>query len=846
VPSPAHGYSSNRSLLVRALIEGPMRENPGRTVLAVMAIALGVSLGVAVHLINSSALNEFELAARHLAGEADLVVRGPRAGFDESVYPRIARLPQVEAANPAVELDVPLARRQESLRIFGFDPLRAARIQPSLLPQRSGIVVDLFDANGIWLSPAAAQWLAVKPGDRLDVRVGTRAVTLTIGGLLPQGSYRQRIGVMDIASAQWRLDYLGRLNRVDIRLKPGTDVAAFQRGLASLLPAGTYATRPETEGDRGASLTRAYRLNLDMLALIALFTGAFLVFSSQVLALLRRRAQFALLRALGMTRRGLAGWLIAEGTTIGVLGSGLGVVLGYAMAHYALSHVGADLGAGYFRSLVADVKADPQALLSFAALGVLFAVLGSAAPAWEAARRSPAQALRAGDEEEGLRKLHTLGWGVAAIATGALLTLAPAVDGLPIAGYVSIALILLGVVLVMPRLAAACLAPLPLPARASSAIAVARVKATPRQAAISVAAIVISFSLMVSMLIMVSSFRGSLEDWLERMLPADLYLRAARSGETAFFTPEEQSRLAATPGVARVEFIRSQNLLLAADRPPVTLLAGPVNADDPGKILPLVGPTHVARADDPPPVWASEIAADVYGWRAGQRIALPIGGTLRPYIVAGVWRDYARQNGAIAINRALYRKITGDELVNDAAVWLAPGASVPDLQQGIRDRLPWADGLEMATTREMREISLGLFDRTFAITYALEIAAVLIGLFGVSVSFGAQVLARRREFGVLRHLGMSRREIGALLGTEGALVAALGTAFGFATGWTVGLILIHVVNRQSFHWSMELHVPWLALAGLASLLVAAAIVTAVWSGRAAMSDDVVRAVRDDW
>jgi putative ABC transport system permease protein len=146
----------------------------------------------------------------------------------------------------------------------------------------------------------------------------------------------------------------------------------------------------------------------------------------------------------------------------------------------------------------------------------------------------------------------------------------------------------------------------------------------------------------------------------------------------------------------------------------------------------------------------------------------------------------------------------------------------------------------------MKRISLGLFDRTFAITYALEIAAVLIGLFGVSVSFSAQALARRREFGVLRHLGMTRKEIGAMLATEGAGVAALGTAYGLGTGWVVGLILIHVVNRQSFHWSMELHAPWLPLIGLAALVIASAAATAVWSGRAAMGDDVVRAVREDW
>ncbi len=505
--------------LFNALVLGPLRENPGRAALAVIAIALGVALGVAVHLVNSSAIGEFEQAARHLAGAADLVVRGPRAGFDEALYPRLASLPQVAAANPAVELEVPLAGRNDSLKIVGFDALRAAQVQPSLLPERSGMVLDLFDPDTLLLSPSAAEWLGVKAGDGLEILVGTHAVSLKVAGLLPQGAYRQRLGVMDISSAQWRLDRLGRLNRIDLRLRQGTDIEAFRRDLQATLPLGVHAAPPETEGERGANLTRAYRLNLDMLALVALFTGAFLVFSSQVLALLRRRTQFALVRAMGVTRAALALQLLAEGAVIGVIGSSLGLMLGYALAHYALSLVGADLGAGYFRGIAASVNAEPQALALFFTLGVLFAVLGAAAPAWEAAHRPPSRALRAGDEEEGPKSLRPLWWGIAAIATGLLLALAPAIHGLSLAGYLAIALILLGAVLVMPQLASAFLGQLPLPPQAPLTIAVAQLKATPRQAAISIAAIVISFSLMVSMLIMVSSFRASLESWLERMLP---------------------------------------------------------------------------------------------------------------------------------------------------------------------------------------------------------------------------------------------------------------------------------------------------------------------------------------
>jgi putative ABC transport system permease protein len=839
---------SMRFVLLRALVTGPLLEHPARNLLAVVAIALGVALGVAVHLINASAVNEFEHAAHQLAGEANLVVRGARAGFDETLYPTLARLPQVLAANPMLEIEASLAGRKDSLKVLGLDPLRAVQVQPSLLPQPGSSDRDLFDDDAVMLSPAAAQWLSLKTGDMLSLKVGTQTVGLRVAGLLPHGAYRQRIAVMDIAAAQWRLARLGQLNRIDLKLKPDVNTEEFKRQLAMHLPAGVYAETPQTESATNASLSRAYRLNLDMLALVALFTGAFLVFSSQVLALLRRRTQFALLRVLGLSRAGLAARLIVEGVVIGCVGSALGVALGWVLANATLQFAGADLGAGYFRGLTATLHADWSALAALFALGVAFATAGAAVPAWEAARRPPALALKAGDAEDALQPLRSLSnnsWALALITLGALLTFVPPVNGLPLPGYAAIAALLLGSLLLMPQLAAALLARLPLPRAVPVALAFTQLKATPRQAAISIAAIVISVSLMSSMLIMVTSFRESLSAWLTLVLPADLYLRAARAGETGYLTPEEQARITATPGVARVDFQRTQNLRARVSLPPLTLLARTIDPGAPGEGMPLIGNTYMPQENEPPPIWASEIAADLHGWRISGRVDLPIGRTQHTYTIAGIWRDYTRQNGAIIIERTRYIELTGDRAVNDAAIWLAPGTPLDDGSLALRKQLA-PTTVEISNLRELRENSLAIFDRTFAVTYALEIAAIVIGLFGVSVSFGAHALSRRREFGVLRHIGVSRREIGIMLGTEGAISALFGAIAGLVLGWVIGLILIHVINRQSFHWSMDLHMPWLQLITLALTIVTAALATAIWSARAAMGDTVVKSVKEDW
>lgn len=828
-----------------ALFLAPLAQHRGRLAVSVLAIALGVALGYAVQLINAVALAEFSQAVRALAGEADLEIRGPRAGFDEQLYPRLARLPQVAAASPVLEVETQLPGRQESLRVLGVDAFRAAEVQPALIGNASADRLDLLRPDALFLSPAAADSLGVGVGDRLAVQVGLGTVSLRVAGLL-RGAGRERLGVMDIAAAQLALGRIGRISRLDLRLRPGTDADALQVRLQSELPPGLVVERPQSELQRNASLSRAYRVNLNVLALVALFTGGFLVFSAQALAVVRRRAQLALLRVLGVTRGGLVRLLLAEGVLIGAAGAAIGLAAGYLLAAAVLARFGADLGAGQFRGLHPDLHAEPWASALFFALGVLAAAAGSLAVALEAARAAPAQALKAGDEQAAFARLRLAWPGITLMLLGGLCTAAGPVGGIPLFGYIAIGLMLVGTLALMPRVAIAVFGLLPRPRAAGARLALAQLQGAPGQAAVSLAAIVASFSLMVAMAIMVASFRVSLDAWLDQVLPADLYLRTGLRGDTAYLGPQDEARIAQLPGVRRAEFLRFQQLLLAPGKPRVALLARSLPPDDPGGRLPLVGEARLPRPGEPPPLWASEAMVDVYGYAVGQVVELPLAGRFERFTVAGIWRDYARQHGSVIVERELYAALTGDRDSNDAALYLAPGASPAAIEQTLRATLPGGDHLEFGAPGTIRARSLNVFDRTFAVTYALEAVAVLIGLFGLSSSFGALVLARSREFGMLRHVGMTRRQIGAMLAAEGALVSALGLALGLALGWVISLVLIHVVNRQSFHWSMELHPPWGLLCLLAAALLLLATLTALASGRRALGVDVVRAVREDW
>lgn len=826
----------------RVVLKGSLAQNKVRVVLSLLAIALGVALGYAVQLITGSAVNELALGVRALAGDADLQVRGPRGGFDEALYPRLARLPEIAVASPVLEVDAKLADRDDVLKIIGLDAFRAAAVEPALVAETADRL-DVIRPDLLFLSPAAARWLAVDTGDTLAFQVALRDEKLSIGGFVRASG--QPFGVMDIAGAQAHFDRLGVITRIDLRLKPGVDLAAFRDRLQATLPPGVALDRPEASIAASASASRSYRVNMNVLALVALFTGGLLVFSSQVLSVVRRRTHFALLRVLGVTRRGLVRALLIEGVLLGIVGSALGLVAGFFVAELALTIIGPDLGSGYFRGVAPTLSPSPIATATCFALGVAVAMLGSLLPAVEAARAAPAIALKAGDEERAFTKLRPPWPGLVMLAMGVGAALFPPIGGLPLFGYAAIALLLIGSLVLMPRLAAFLLAIVPLPREAALRLALSQLRSAPGQVAVSLAAIVASMALMVSMAIMVTSFRHALDEWLERILPADAYVRAAAAGDTAYMTVEDQARIAALPGVRRAEFLREQQLLLDPQRPRIVLLARSLDAASAQERLPLVS-AAAASAPDAPPIWVNEAMVDLFGFSPGKVVELPLGGKRAKFTVAGVWRDYARPLGAVVIERDRYIALTGDRTATNAALWLSRGTDAATIGRAIERDLPGGSRLEVARPGEIREFSLHIFDRTFAVTYALELAAVAIGLLGLSSSFGALVLARRREFGVLRHIGMTRRQVGAMLATEGLSLSAIGLVVGFALGCVISLILIQVVNRQSFHWGMALSIPWLALALAAILVLALATLTALASGRRAMSQDVVQAVKDDW
>jgi putative ABC transport system permease protein len=702
----------------------------------------------------------------------------------------------------------------------------ASASRPSAIRSREAL--NLFAADSIQLSATAAEKLHATVGDTVTVQVGVQSVPLTITGIVPSTLYSQDVGLMDIAAAQWKLDRLGKLNRIELRLASNVDPKPVLAEIKRLLPANVKLTTPAEESQQVSQLTRPITINLLGVALVALFTGVFLVYSTQSLAVMRRRREFALLNALGVTAREQVTSVILTGGILGAVGAVLGVVLGVTLAQVTLQFIPG--GATQLQYAFTEIAA-------FAVLGMVASITGSIAPALSAARIPTAQALKAGNVDERSDR-GNIRVALALVVLAVPLLLAPPLFDLPLFGYTAIAFILFGAVLLIPSFTRWTLGLLPHGRHVSYQIAVAQLRGVAHTATTSVATMLVSVSLMVAMSIMGASLRGSMAQWAEQMFPADIVVQTGYG--LSYLNVSSVHSLTEIVGVKRAEPSRTIPILLSQDRAPITLNARPTTA----LILEASAQQPIPAGELP--IWINRVIADRENLSPDDSFRFHIADREVVGSVRGITRDYFNPNGALILDYDLYRQLTGDLRVSSLSVWLAPGASLENTTQAIRERIGRDIEVEISLPGDLRARVLRGFDSLFAIIYLLLAVAVLIGLFGIGVNASAQVLSRRAEFGVLRHLGLTRSDIGAVLSIEGLSLGALGMLAGLIVGCVISAVMIYVVTPQSFHWTMELYVPIGFLISLTIAVPAAAALTAFWSGHGAMNDDVVRAVKEDW
>ncbi len=592
---------TGQQVLFLWLLKGASIQAWTRWLVALVMVAIGVMLAVAIHTVNHSALASFGQALDTVNGQASAQLVAPLGEIDDrqiEEWDRRRAALGIQAVSPV------LVVRTDQLTVLGLDIFKAAVVSPSLLPSMSssseGDAVDLFNAKALFLSRAALDVLNVKVGDSITLRHGLDSVPLLVAGEVP-GAAAQVIGVMDIGSAQWAFKRLGVVSRLDLRLEDWQSTQGLSDALkAKSEPLQLVATQ---DRDRRMSLlSRAYRVNLTVLAMVALLTGGFLVSTAVHLSIVRQRAELALLGVLGASESWLRRFVWAQGGLIGALGGALGVGMGLLLAAVLMRIVGGDLGGNYFSGAPAAMVIDWVALFVFAMAAVLMGLASAWLPLSQIHWRRPMALLRAGQAETLVLSLPTLKWSLLSAALAIALLMLPTLDELPWAAYAAIAALLCAGLLAVPWILSKLwsalsrvVAPLRVPAVVR--LAVWRLAQAPSAATPLIAGTVAAFSLTVAMMVMVSSFRTSVSDWLGLVLPADLYTSSQSMVDQPGFDPAVQSLVAQVPQVQKVETSRQRNLRIANDRPEVVLIARPVNLQDPMQSVALVGLSKLPPGD---------------------------------------------------------------------------------------------------------------------------------------------------------------------------------------------------------------------------------------------------------
>jgi putative ABC transport system permease protein len=855
------------SPLFFALVIAPLRAGALRSLVTLVAVALGVAIGLAIDLANATAVASFASSVNIVSNKVNLQVLGVGGGFDERAILRVQRVPGIDSASPAIEDELTVGAipgrpfSGEILRVLGVDmlrPLPAAPASTAAAPTGLGREnVDawtLVNGHGALLGADTARRLGWSVGKTVHAVAGDRDVTLQVAGTIPAGTVGidSSVVLVDIATAQELFGKTGSLDRIDLVVTPSR-LAQVERAVAAVIPPGARVIRPKTRTAEIARMLQSFRLNLAALAYVALLVGMYLIYNTVAISVVQRRPEIGTVRALGATRGAVFRTFVAEGALIGVLGSLGGLAAGAALASLSVAAVSSTVDILYVASHADRVAYDPLLFVKAFVLGVLASVVAAALPALDAASTLPAITLRARGFERRRPRFAVR----AALAGGALLALAvpctrvPAIDGVPLFGYVAGLLIIFGGSLCAPlAVAGLARAGTTLAARRPAlGLAAANFAGAPLRTSVAVAAVMIAIGMTIAVAVLVASFRITIIAWADETLRADLFVRPvglADASDDARFSPGVAARIAGMPGVAQVETLRevtlpyhgrltslgATDLASIAEHRPLRLLGG---ADAAALARSLPGSTRVL---------ISEPFATKFGAGPGDRIVLPTPSGPTAFTVAAVYNDYSSDAGVVLLDTRTYRRLFHDDSVNSIAVYARPGTDLGSLRTTIlRTLAPLR--VDVATNRELRDLVVHVFDRTFAITYALDVIAIVIAVMGVVSTLFALVLERRTEFGLLRYVGVTIGGVRCIVLTEAAGIGMLGGLLGAGVGMLLALDLIFVINRQAFGWLIELHVPGSFLFETIVLVTVAAVLAGVYPAAVAARIRTADAVRSE-
>ena len=774
--------------------------HPWQLVLTLFSVAAGVSVVVGVDIANQAALTEFERANRVIDGVATHRIVGGQRGVNENVYKMLKVDVGVRDAAPVISAEIVIPGRSGTYHLLGIDPLSDFRIRDLQLSTNLGDTSEM----STWpvYVPAA---LAEKAGSTLELESGGQQQIFNVVGTLgandTSSASVSRLLVTDIAWAQAFLRRHGFLDRIELKLHPDFDRSALEKRL----PPSARLIDVELYNSARADMTRAFRINLTALSLLALVIAMFLIYSAVSFQVVRRRSMFALLRAVGVTSRELAILVIAELAIIGLVGTMLGLLLGAILANGLGSMVSQTINALYYSLVEPAHTASWQTILKAILLGIGATLLASTLPVIAASRTTVRGLLLRSSEERQARAWSRWGLPVAGLLCCAGVLLLLLSEHSLIVGFAGLFLLILSLAGITPWVVRHVCHRI---ARADQRVvglipkmALTNVGAHLSRTAVAVAALSIAVAATLGVGLMIDSFRTSVESWLDGYLRSDIYLTSEAVGDE-FLLPSFLEELKTLDGVAALSTGRRRTL--SSNDGPVTLFNLQTSKEGFSgfQIKQSLAGDLWDRFHRQGQVLLSEPLARRRGLGPGDPISLPTDAGDVEFTVAAIYYDYSSDRGLVAMDRSTYRAHFEDNRIYSAAVKVEEGIEIDATLEQIK-RLPNApDALFLRSNRGLRQASLEVFDQTFRVTEVLRWLAIIVAVVGIVSALVALQLERGREYAVLKAIGFSRLQLGTQILVETGLTGLFAGLLAVPIGIALAVCLIEVINVRSFGWSM--------------------------------------------
>ena len=800
-----------------------LRYHKGRTVLSIIGIALGVGVFVSIQIAIHTAIESFNATVDYVSGKANLQVTSFGRGFSEDIYLKVKKVPGVKAATPVIQyvskIDEPIG---EPLYLLGIDvfsdqPFREYQFYE---PNDEGLLF-LKEPHSISITEKLANRHGLKKGDKIPLIVGSKKVTLTITNLLkmegPAKSLEGNFGLIDIASAQEVLERVGLIDRIDLMADKSISIEAIERELKKVIPPGVEVRRSDTRSGQIEKMVSAFHLNLTALSFISLIVGMFLIYNAISISVIQRRREIGILRSIGLTRPQTLSLFICEAAWIGCLGSLVGIGMGIGLAKVMLYLVSRTITALYILVKAEHLLISPSVLMEGFGMGVLASVLSSIGPAKEASKIAPKEALALGTLETKIK--IRFGYfsfiGISLLILSFIFALQKPIYHRPIFGFLAALLILIGVSFLIPSattLLNRLLAPLlRLLFGFEGKLASRYIHDSMTRTVITIAALMTALSMLISISIMILSFRKTVDLWVEQSINGDVFIFPGSYSITGYsaLLPLEVSRaLPFLPGVKAVDSFRALEVEYQGQPAIIASVDGEVflnmkvirfTRGDPQAILKQFAAGQA--------ILVTESFSLRHQVKEGDRIRLNTPQGQKEFFISGVFYDYSSDWGMVLLEKKLFQSLWSDETLHSAGIYLKEGVSQEAFKEILRERYSKPYRLFVVSHRELRKEVLKIFDQTFAITYALEFIAIIVAVLGIINSLNALIIERQRDIGIIRAVGAFRRQIEKTTLIEAGMIGFFSHILGLFCGFLLSILLIYVINKQSFGWTIQFSIP---------------------------------------